>query len=168
MQLSTAKAAAAFHFVQVAIGQAVRIQETAVGLLDAQIQALKIGRVLIGAGFGAVLDNPQRHRNRPLGRDAAEVVHLVGEGLEESLLTAVADVGLLDVGAEIELLPLRGIGRAVGVISLEFVAILEMQLPDVLAHRIAPDAAAGAIVDVVVNDAVVDQRGRPDEFAAAV
>ncbi len=47
-------------------------------------------------------------------------------------------------------------------------ASVEVELPHILAHGVSPDAAAGAVADVVINLAVVNHRSVPLIIAAAV
>jgi len=100
--------------------------------------------------------------------NAGEVVHLVAERFEQPLFAAITDIALLDIGAEVQLLPPYGIGRSIGVIGLEVVTVLEIDLPRVLAHREAPDTAARAVVDAVIDDAVEDEGSGKGVIAAGV
>src|SRR3954466_4480334 len=78
------------------------------------------------------------------------------------------EVALLDDRRKIQLVPLGFVGIAVIVVGLKAVVAVEVELPHVLAHRVAPDAAAGSIVDVVVDFAVVNKSANPGIILAAV
>src|SRR5688572_30625012 len=99
---------------------------------------------------------------------ARQVEQLEPDGLEEPLLSALAEVALLDDRREVELLPLDGVLAAVVVSWLELVVSIEIELPHVLAHGVAPDAAARPEVDVLVNPAVIDEGSGPRVLAPAV
>ena len=72
------------------------------------------------------------------------------------------------IAPRVELRPRRVVLAAVVVAGLEIVPAIEVELPHVLAHRVPPHAAAGAIADVVVDLAVVDERAVPEVAVAAV
>ena len=78
------------------------------------------------------------------------------------------EIALLNNRREVQLAPFNGIQISVIVAGLKLVVAVEGKLPHVLAHRIAPDAAAGSIGDVVVDFAVVYEGSSPEIFRAGV
>lgn len=56
-----------------------------------------------------------------------------------------------------------GIETAAPVVAAaEVVAAVEVELPHVLAHGVAPNAAARSEADVVIDAAIVHERARPE------
>src|SRR5438552_3061312 len=78
------------------------------------------------------------------------------------------EIALLDDRREVQLAPFNGIQISVIVAGLKLVVAIEGELPHVLAHRVAPDAAAGSIGDVVVNLPVIDEGSAPKIIRAGV
>ena len=62
-----------FHFVKVSVGQFMLIQHVAIGLLERQIEPLKIGIKLSRASFRCIFDNSKLHVIRIRTFDACEV-----------------------------------------------------------------------------------------------
>src|SRR5262249_6463917 len=77
-------------------------------------------------------------------------------------------VPLLNVGAKIQLFPGGLVFSTVVIPGLKFVATIEIEFPHVLTHGVTPDTAAGAIANVVVNPAIIDQRTPPSIEIAAI
>src|SRR4030042_2578628 len=70
-------------------------------------------------------------------------------------------VALLDARREIELVPGGVVLFAVVVAGLKVMSTIKVELPHILAHCVPPDTAPGAVTDMVVNIAVVNQRAVP-------
>ncbi len=162
------RARAAFHLVEVSVGQSVLVEVVPVGLFDRKVQPLKIAAVLVRAVFGGVGDDSEVDEICIGSRNARKIEQFESDGLEQSLLAAVQIVALLNDGREVQLVPRRIVFIPVVVEGLEFVAAVEVELPHVLAHGVTPGAAAGSIADMVVHLAVVDQRALPTVLAPAV
>ena len=161
-------AAAALHLVQVAVRQAVFVEKPAIHLLEHEVQSPEVAVMLCCAGLRRLVDDPEMHPVC-LGRlDAGQLEQLEADRLEHSLLAAVLEVALLDAGGEVQLVPAGVVLAAVVVARLKRVAAVEVEFPHVLAHRVAPHAAPGAVADVVVHLAVVHQRALPLVIVAAV
>ncbi len=123
---------------------------------------------MIGALFGSRLDDAEMDVVR-LGRfDASQIEQLERDRFEQALFTAVQVVSLLNDCGKVEFIPLRVVLVAVVITGLEFVPTIEVELPHVLAHGVAPDATTGSITNVVVDVAVVDERPIPQIVAAGV
>src|SRR5882757_1924061 len=78
------------------------------------------------------------------------------------------EIALLDDRREVQLAPFGAIRIAVTVAGLELVVAVKGELPHVLAHGVAPNAAAGSIGDVVVNFPVIDEGAAPEIIRAGV
>ena len=156
------------HLEEIAVGQIVLVEELAVDLLHGQIQPPEIAVVLRAARrqrrvggiqrpvFEWLVDNPKVHVVRVRRGAAGHVEHPESEGLEHALLAALPEVALLDAGREVQLVPGGIVGPSVVIARLEIVPPAEIDFEHGLAHRVPPDAAAGAVADVVVDLAVVD------------
>src|SRR5205823_4896180 len=83
------------------------------------------------------------------------------------LFAALSIITLLNAGAEIDLVPGDPIGLTVIIARLERMALVEIELPHVLPHRVAPDAAAGAEADMVIDLAIEDKRAGVFVFLAS-
>ena len=120
------------------------------------------------AVFVGLVDDSKMHIVRVRRRTAGQVEQPERERLEHPLLAALPEAALLDARGEIQLAP-RGLVRiSVIVAGLEVVPALEIHLPHVFAHGVSPHSTSGAVADVVVDVAVVDERAVPLVFAAAV
>ena len=161
---------AALHLVEVAVGELVLVEKLSVHLFDGEVEALEVGIELVAgsAVLAGTLDDAEVDEMRVRGGIAREVVQAEARSLEKALFAALLEVALLDEGGEIELAPTVGVFLPEAVPGFEAVAAVEVELPHVLAHRVAPDPTAGAEADVVVDDTVVDQGALPEVVAATV
>ena len=80
----------------------------------------------------------------------------------------MAVIALLNAGAQIQLRPARLVFAPVIIAHLEVVAAIQVKLPHVLYHRVAPDAPTRPVMHVVVHLPVVHQRAAPQIQVAAV
>ena len=102
------------------------------------------------------------------GFDARQIEEFEGDGFEHAVFAAMAVLALLNAGAEVQLAPVDIVRLAIIVAGFEVVSFVEFEFPHVLAHRIAPGAAASAKVDVIIDFAVVDQSSGPFVVLAAI
>ena len=85
---------AAFHLVEVAVGQAVRIEELAVLLLDAEVEPLEVVVVLVARAIrlAGPLDDAEVDELRVLGRHAGKLKQAEANALKQPLLAAAAEI----------------------------------------------------------------------------
>ena len=77
------------------------------------------------------------------------------------MLTTIVRIGKLETGREVQLVPFFHVLSAVIIPCLEVVASVEIEFPAVFAKRISSPAAASAIANMVINDAVVNECASP-------
>ena len=163
------RAGAAFHFIEVAVGQIVLLQKPAVLLFDSQIHAPEIAFELrAGTRFVRVINHAKGHEGGVRRRHAGQLKQTEAERLKHALLTAMVVIALLNARAEIHLRP--GCFELLPPIVawLKVMSAVHVELPHILNHRVAPDAAARAEVDVIIDLAVVHERSKPGISVAGV
>ena len=161
-------AGATLHLVQVAVRQTVLVKESAVHLFKHEVETPEVAIMLRRAGLRRLVDDPEMHPVCLGCLDAGQFEQLEADRLEHPLLATVLEVALLDAGREVQLVPSCVILAVVVVACLKRVAAVEVELPHILAHRVAPHAAPSAVADVVVNLAVVYERALPLVIVAPV
>src|SRR5690349_17877437 len=77
-------------------------------------------------------------------------------------------IALLDTCPEVQAPPRDVILSSPIVARLEVVSAIEGELPHILAHGITPRTAAGAIADMVIHFAIVNQRPFPEILAPPI
>ncbi len=161
-------ARAGVHLIEIAVRQIARLEEAAVHFFHRQVEAPQIALVLRGGGFVALVDDTELYEVGGRRRDTCQGEDTHGERLEHSVLAPIAAVDMLHAPGEVQLVPLYRVGCAVGVPGLEAMTGQEVELPLVLARGVAERLPARAEANVVVDDAVVDQRAAPEIVAAHV
>ena len=156
------------------------VQKAAVHLFDGHVQPPEVAVVLGPAAgqrrvcrvsssvFIRLVYDPELYPVCVRSRNAGHAEKLVGQCLEHPVLASLAETALLDARGEVQLVPLGIVFPAVVVTRLETMSPSEVELPHVLAHRVAPDPAAGTVLDVVVDFSVVDESAAPFVVAAGV
>ena len=163
------RAGAAFHVVHVSIRIIAFFEETPVLLLHRQPQPVKVVLILVARNrFARVVNDAELQLHRSQSICAGQVIQLVADRLEQALLAAMQEVALLDVGAKAQAPPGSLQFPTPVVRHFKIVAAVEAELHRVLAHRVAPHAAATAEADVVVHLAVHDHGAGPEIIVAAV
>src|SRR2546421_11663578 len=145
------------------------LQKSSSHLLDGEVEAPKIpGVLLFGICLIRLVDDSKLDPMRVGRLHTGQVEKFKCNGFEHAVFAAMAVLALLNTRAEIELAPMDAIRLAKVVAGLEVVSFIELEFPHVLAHGVAPGAAASAKVDMVVDLAVVDESAAPFVILAAI
>ena len=144
------------------------VEEPPVHLFDREVESPEITVVLSGPGFLRFVDDPEMHPVSVRCLDSGEVEQLEADRLKHPVLAPVKVVSLLDARGEIQFVPAGVVFAAVVVARLKSVPPIEVKLPHVFAHRIAPHTTSCPVADVVVHLAVVNQRTLPLVIIATV
>ena len=163
----------AFYLVHVSVGQTVLFEESPVHLLDGHVKPPEVAVILCSpagqrgmggvqkAVFIALVNDSKMKPVRLWCGRAHHIEQFEGDGLEHSLFAAMLIVSLLNARGEVELVPGGLVFSAVIVLRLEEVAAVKIELPHVFAHGVPPGSAAGAVADMIVDVAVINQRTKP-------
>ena len=155
-------AATTFHLVQVAVGQTVLFEKATILLFNRQIDAPEIAFVLgRRTRLLRFIDDAERAERAVRCWNTCEVEETKADRLEHALLAAMIEVALLDARAEVQLRPRHRILAAPVVAHLQIVASIQVELPHVLRHRVAPHPATRPIANVIKHLAVIDERATP-------
>jgi hypothetical protein len=158
----------AFHLVEVAVGQVVLVEKLAIDVLQRQVQPPEIAVVLAAGLLGRLIDDAEVDKVGGGGGHVGQVVEPIGQRLEQTLLAAIAPVGVLQDRGKDQLVPLHRVRDAIVVVGLETMAALKVELPVILAGGVPMQASPCAKTDMVVDDAIVDQRPQPGIVVAHV
>ena len=160
---------AAFHVVNVTVGQSAFVEKPAVLLLGYQIQSPEIAVELIGrGGLVHTVDDAELDVSRERRVHARQTEQFVADRLKHPLLAAVEIIALLNVRPEAQSPPQGLVFAAPVVARRKVVSAIEPEFPRVFAHGITPHATAHPVAHVVVHLAIVYQRAAPEVIVAAI
>ena len=162
-QLVEARIEVVHEFVEVALGQIVSFEEVGVVFFLRPVQAPEVAGVLVRPRLARTPDDAEVEVQRAR-RGHADLVpeKHVHHFVQRELLAAAIALAL----AGGEFLPLRRKRFAVLILRLKRAAVVELVAETALAGVVTAVRAAQAVVDVVIDFAVIDHRAFPVEGEA--